>query len=520
MQLEHILQAHGLLGRGGGKSKDNIPPPPITNLQATVVGQTIKLTWTNPNDSDFIGLMIRGKNGSYPSGPNDGDTVFNKNIEEGGTITTEYTDSDITLGTRKYYRAFPYDWDKNYQTDTGQQVNAIVKITQSKPSAPTMVSRTSTSITLNSISGCEYRIGSGNWQDSTTFSGLSIATQYTFYARKKETETHYASEISNGTNITTDKGTQTAPAAPNVDIIAFDNVVVTGAAGTEVRIGSGAWYDSPKTFTDLTAETNYTAYARKKETNTHYASSISLGKSFTTPPEADDPSGSPGNKDLIAGTMQEGFFGEVAAADFINGADLASAVGISQGTLQNSTESWLKFAYKGKILFRPKKAIRHSISWDAINNAKCVYGDPGDTTVVIGGLTYKVRLMRGGKPDNNPKVLSSAYDGAFNHESEWNRLMCQIHEQAINKGWAYPSNIESDIGILAHNLGTGANGMYNDADLALVSVDGRFVWCQEIVNSASLRLFRGYYGVSSSGYSSSSDTATTRGWCPVLELVA
>lgn len=78
-----------------------------------------------------------------------------------------------------------------------------VKDTQSAPSAPTMSSRTTTSITLNSQTGCEYRRGSGSWQDSTTFSGLSASTSYTFYARKKETSTHEVSPSSSGTNIST-----------------------------------------------------------------------------------------------------------------------------------------------------------------------------------------------------------------------------------------------------------------------------------------------------------------------------
>ena len=108
----------------------------------------------------------------------------------------------------------------------------------------------------------------------------------------------------------------------------------------------------------------------------------------------DDLLGSPGSPYLISGTMQEGFFGEVPASELITGDALASECGISQGTSQFSSEGWLKFAYQGKIQFVAKKPIRHSISWDAINTANCVYGDSGDKTVVIGGKTYKVTLMR------------------------------------------------------------------------------------------------------------------------------
>ena len=236
-------------------------------------------------------------------------------------------------------------------------------------------------------------------------------------------------------------------------------------------------------------------------------------------PALDDPSGSPGNNMLIAGTMEEGFFGEVSASELITGDDLASQVGISQGTSQHSTAGWLKFAWQGNIQFIAKKPIRHSISWDAINTAKCVYGDSGDKTVAIGGLTYKVRLMRALDPSINPKAAASAYSGTVNHGSEWNRLMCQIHEQALNKSWDYPDNVESDIGVLEHSLGNGTNGMYNDADLVVKSGDGIASWCQEMGTDTSHRLRRGHGGVSYSHYCPSSYVNSAYGWRPVLELV-
>jgi hypothetical protein len=233
----------------------------------------------------------------------------------------------------------------------------------------------------------------------------------------------------------------------------------------------------------------------------------------------DDDSGSPGNNMLIAGTMEEGFFGEVPASELITGDALASECGISQGTSQHSTAGWLKFAYKGEILFVAKKTIRYSISWDAINTAKCVYGDSGDKTVTIDGLTYKVTLMRALEPTNDPKTVASASSGAVNHHSEWNRLMCQIHEEAINGSWSDPNNIESDIGILEHSLGSGSQGMYSDADLIVASGDGRRSWCQEMSTFTSSRLHRGNNGVSNSSFDISSRASSYYGWRPVLRLV-
>ena len=66
----------------------------------------------------------------------------------------------------------------------------------------------------------------------------------------------------------------------------------------------------------------------------------------------------PGPTTLIGGDMTEGFFGEVTSAELITGDALASEVGISAGTSQNSTAGWLKFALDDKILFVAKKAYK------------------------------------------------------------------------------------------------------------------------------------------------------------------
>ena len=114
--------------------------------------------------------------------------------------------------------------------------------------------------------------------------------------------------------------------------------------------------------------------------------------------------------------------------------------------------------------------------------------------------------MRALESSNDPKTPASGVLGTVNHGSEWNRLMCQIHQQAIDKSWDYPNNIENDIGTLEHNLGNGTQGMYNDADLAVKSGGGRFSWCQEIGASSGYRLGRGSSSVSTSSVSSPTST--------------
>ena len=218
----------------------------------------------------------------------------------------------------------------------------------------------------------------------------------------------------------------------------------------------------------------------------------------------DDNSGSPGNPMLIAGNMEQGYFGVVPSSQLITGDALASMVGISAGTSQFSSEGWLKFAYQGKIQFVAKKPIRHTISWYDIKDANCIYGDK---TITIGGLTYKVRLMRGANQDP-----AGGYEGTINHNSEWNKLMLPIHIQAKDKSWAYKSNVEADVPYWGID--------FTDADLHTHTNhgSGAYSWCQETAGSIGKYIIRGFRGVSYS-HSQSSQAHAYYGWRPVLELV-
>lgn len=182
-----------------------------------------------------------------------------------------------------------------------------------------------------------------------------------------------------------------------------------------------------------------------------------------TPP---DYSGLPGASVPVAGTTTLGFFGEVASANLITGADLITALGITEGT-NIADAGWLKFARRDRILFVAKKAIRHSISWNTINAAGAVYGD---AVITINGVRYAVRL------------LSSA---------EWDDLIVKVHKD-IGPWWDY-----------------------TDADLLVASGDGRASWTS--TPSGSNRVGRGSSSVTYSYSNSPSYTSVNVGFRPVLE---
>ena len=97
---------------------------------------------------------------------------------------------------------------------TGTATLTVTKGNQTAPTAPTMSSRTTNSVTLNAISSAgqgavQYGYVQGNsgtptsWQDNTTFNGLSAGTDYTFYARYAENDYYNESPVSTGTSIVT-----------------------------------------------------------------------------------------------------------------------------------------------------------------------------------------------------------------------------------------------------------------------------------------------------------------------------
>ena len=83
----------------------------------------------------------------------------------------------------------------SFRTDKGMQTT---------PSRPTLSSTTYHSVTLTLVKGYEYSMDGVTWQTSNVFTGLNPETNYLFYQRKAETETHYASGCSDDLIVRTD----------------------------------------------------------------------------------------------------------------------------------------------------------------------------------------------------------------------------------------------------------------------------------------------------------------------------
>ena len=195
----------------------------------------------------------------------DGINWQRSNVFTGLSCVTTYTFYQRVAATD--YLPFGYISEGvSVTTAKGEQYEA--------PSAPTVSSVTSNSITLVEVAGCEYSKDGSIWQKSTEFMGLSPATEYTFYQRYAETDTFLASPAGAPTYISTDKGIQSAPVAPTLSRVTSDTVVLTPVDGIEYSMDGVNWQIS-NTFANLESRTYYYFYQRYAENETFYASDSS-----------------------------------------------------------------------------------------------------------------------------------------------------------------------------------------------------------------------------------------------------
>lgn len=224
------------------------------------------------------------------------------------------------------------------------------------------------------------------------------------------------------------------------------------------------------------------------------------------------------------GDESAGFYGEVPGTEFISYGDLSAQVGLSAGTLINDTESgWLKFSLDGVVTYVAKKPVRHTVSWEHIYQAGCVYGVDGfgsnpsggnvdqNTIVTIDGKDYRVSLLKGTNTDPGGEDTAT-FDPSYTHTSEWNRLMYPIHS-GVHTDDRNPSNPS-----IAYNQWAS----YSDDDLVVDyrSGNGAYSWCQEtIASNTARRVIRGNYGVTIFTRTTATNTNTLFGWRPRLTLV-
>ena len=172
-----------------------------------------------------------------------------------GVNTYTLTQDDIGSTITVTVTAPPY---------TGSLTDTTAAVTKADgPAAPSTLSataQTDTSVTLNQIPGAQYRVGSGEWQDSHEFASLSPATQYSFSARIKETETQLASEITTITVYTR----PSAPAAGAVTVSYTNETVTYNSSTLELNTASDFTGTAIANSGSITSYTGSDLYLRVK----------------------------------------------------------------------------------------------------------------------------------------------------------------------------------------------------------------------------------------------------------------
>lgn len=84
----------------------------------------------------------------------------------------------------------------------------------------------------------------------------------------------------------------------------------------------------------------------------------------------------PGPQKLLRGTWENGYFGTLALAELLDVDEFCAATGIttSIATLRYVATRWLKFVYKGKVLFFPDAIFMNYVKASALYQLGLVYG--------------------------------------------------------------------------------------------------------------------------------------------------
>ena len=162
----------------------------------TAIGGTVTITGTA-----VYGETLTGKISSVtPSGAaldyqwKRGETVIGNNL----TYAVSVDDIGQSL-------TFTVNGTDGYTGSITSAAVIPVKADVAIPAAPTLQSVTSSTVTLNAVVGQEYKVDSGEWQESPVFTGLNKNTSYSFYTRVAETATHNESAVSIALSLITPK---------------------------------------------------------------------------------------------------------------------------------------------------------------------------------------------------------------------------------------------------------------------------------------------------------------------------
>lgn len=102
---------------------DTVAPANVANFIVMAGDTNNTLSWINPPDIDFVGVMIRFRTDTYPNSITNGTLLINKlgNPSE----SDSYTHPSLTNGVTYYYTVFAYDEVPNYSSGASNEGTPI-----------------------------------------------------------------------------------------------------------------------------------------------------------------------------------------------------------------------------------------------------------------------------------------------------------------------------------------------------------------------------------------------------------
>lgn len=203
----------------------------------------------------------------------------------------------------------------------------------------------------------------------------------------------------------------------------------------------------------------------------------------------------------------------VAAGDLINGADLATLVGLSSGTPINNNAGWLQYIDNGKTFYIARKPLRYGTTVAAYKAAGLLAGK----TVSIGGVDYKVRLMAGMSVDPFSSIVSNPGGG------DWDTYMYPIFAAADRPTadvWSYYT--ANDLGMSIDNSLVGDLGTVSvckDQHNTITTALAARGWDYSGGTSLSVMARRTVINDANPTEGNGTGTLNVYGWRPVLEYI-